>query len=94
MLKRSPRPLLRTQFLAFFSQPALRQKFICVRPEGGIVLTGMRDEPDQSAWVGRIMQAIAGIGDCERRLAAACGGCCREEAHGFFDDGCGVGELV
>ena len=65
-----------------------------MRPEGGIVLTGMRDKPDQHAWVGRIMQAITWISDCERGHAAAGGGCRREEAHGLFNDGCRVGELV
>lgn len=65
-----------------------------MRPEGRIVLAGVRDEPDQHAWVCWIAQTVSRIDDREGGFAATGGGSCGEETHRFFNCGGGVGELI
>ena len=54
----------------------------------------MGDEPDEGVWAGWVVEVGSRVGDGEIGFAAAGGRCGGEEAHGFFDDGGGVGEFV
>ena len=58
------------------------------------MLAGVRDKPDQHAWICWIAQTVSRIDDREGRFAATSGGSCGEETHRFFNCGGGVGELV
>lgn len=49
ILKGCPGSVLRKQLLPFPCQPSLGQEIIRTRPEGGIMLIGVRDERDQGA---------------------------------------------
>ncbi len=57
-------------------------------------MTGVGDQPDQHAGVGRVTQTVTRIGDREGGFTPTGGGSCGKEAHGFFDCSRDVGELV
>lgn len=80
------------QWIPWRGEPALREEVVGAGPVCRIALDGVRDEPDEEVVRGILL--AGGGGDGEAGFTGAGGGGGGEEAEGFFDEGCGEGELV